>query len=789
MKLSEQWLRQWVDPSLTTEELAEQLTMAGFEVEGVESCAARFDNVIVVRVEQVEAHPDADKLKICQVNSGTGITAVVCGADNVAAGRCFPLALPGATLPGGLEIKETVLKGVKSEGMLCSGAELGLSSDAEQLFELHNSAEPGVDLAEYLGLDDQVIELSLTPNRGDCLSLAGIAREVGVLNGLSVNRPKQSRVEVNSDQQRSVSLEAAEACPRYAGRVISNIDMAERAPDWILERLRRADLRSINIVVDLTNYVMLELGQPMHTFDNDKLQGEILVRFANGGEEMTLLDGQLYSLQENTLLISDDNGPVAMAGIMGGLDTAVSDTSRNLFLESAYFDPESIAGRARAYGLHTDASHRYERGVDFELQEMALERLTALLIEFCGGSAGPVVVAAEPRCIPLRPPVKLDLNTLTRVLGVEIEAQRVKQILQRLELQVAESETGFEVSVPSFRFDIRIEADLIEEIARIYGYNNMPSTAPRASLRMHEHNADNKLPELQQCLLNRGYREVITYSFVEKSLQEKILGEVNAIPLLNPISSDLDVMRYSLLPGLISTLAYNHNRQQDRARLFECGRVFRKDGKLEQELMLAGIISGNIYPKQWDNPYTSSDIYDLKSDIEALVQRGNGADKIKYAAIQHAVLHPGQSTEIFIENQSVGLMGALHPSLLKEFDLPQTAHVFELELSKITAKKILKYTKISKFPTVKRDISLLVDRDIAIDKIISCIESEALELLNNLELFDLYQGEGIDIEKKSLALGLTFQGSSSTLRDEEVESVMLRILAALHSEFGATLRE
>jgi phenylalanyl-tRNA synthetase beta chain len=789
MKLSEQWLRQWVDPALTTDELAEQLTMAGFEVEGIESCAASFKNIIVARVEQVEPHPKADKLKICQVNTGSGLTSIVCGADNVAADKCFPLALPGATLPDGRKIKETVLKGLNSAGMLCSGDELGLSSDAEQLFELDSDAEPGLDLADYLALDDHIIELSLTPNRGDCISLAGIAREVGVLNDLSVNVPEKKTTKVSIEQSRSVSLKAAEACPRYAGRVINGIDITKRAPDWILERLRRADIRSINAVVDLTNYVMLELGQPMHAFDNDKLSGEIVVRLSKEGEELTLLDGQHYQLQENTLLITDDSGPIAMGGIMGGLDTAVSDETRNLFLESAYFDPEAIAGRARAYGLHTDASHRYERGVDFELQEPALERLTELLIEYCGGSAGPLVMAVEPEHIPVRATVTLEMNTLSRVLGVDIEEERVKKILQQLDLGVEDTKTGFEVSVPSFRFDISIEADLIEEVARVYGYNNMPSAAPRVGMQMHGVNGNSSLEELQQCLLTRAYHEVITYSFVDKSLQEKVLGEIDSIPLLNPISSDLGVMRCSLLPGLISTLAYNQNRQQERIRLFECGRVFRTRGKVEQELMIGGIISGNILPKQWDNPYISSDIYDLKSDIEALVQMGTGAVDTEYRPFQHPALHSGQSAQIFIENQPIGIIGALHPLLLKEFGLTQGAYVFELQLSEISAKKPVKFAKISKFPVVKRDISLLVEQKIPVHDIINRIESESIELLSNLELFDLYQGEGIDLGKKSLALGLTFQRSSSTLTEEEVESVMVRILRALNSEFGATLRE
>jgi phenylalanyl-tRNA synthetase beta chain len=678
---------------------------------------------------------------------------------------------------------------VRSAGILCSGAELGLSGDDEQLFELHEDAEAGTDLSEYLGLHDHVIELSLTPNRGDCLSLAGIARELGVLNGLAVKIPEHTQVEIKQEQSRIVRLEAAAACPRYAGRIISAIDISKRAPDWILERLRRADIRSINVVVDLTNYVMLETGQPMHAFDNDKLSGDIVVRFARDNEELTLLDGEQCRVQEQTLLITDDSGAIALAGIMGGLDTAVSDTTQNLFLESAYFDPEVIAGRARTYGLHTDASHRYERGVDFELQEKALERLAELIIRYCGGSAGPVVTVAEPAHLPSRLPVTLDLSTVSRVLGIEIEAARIRQILTQLELGLKETGKGFEVSVPSFRFDIAIEADLIEEIARIYGYNNIPGTPPVAGLSMYGGNDDDKLAALQQCLLNRAYHEVITYSFVDKELQEKVLGETVAIPLLNPISSELGVMRCSLLPGLLGSLAYNHNRQQDRIRLFECGRVFVTTGELQQELMLSGLIFGNILEKQWDKINSSSDIYDIKSDVEALVQAGTGPVELEYRVNQHPALHPGQSAEIFLENQSIGIIGALHPVLLKEFDLTQQAYVFELSLSAISVKKPLKFTKISKFPTVKRDISLLIDAQVPVQKVRKLIESEAFPLLNNLELFDLYQGEGIDIEKKSLALGLTFQASSSTLTEEEVETVMKTILMALNSEFGATLRK
>jgi len=789
MKISEQWLREWVDPPLSTEELGEQLTMAGFEVDAVESCEPTFKNVIVARVEQSSPHPDADRLSICELNTGSETVTVVCGAPDIGIGSCYALAMPGATMPDGSEIALIRLKGINSEGMLCSGDELGLTGDSDRLFEIQKDAEPGTNLADYLGLEDHVFDLSLTPNRGDAFSVAGIAREIGVLNNLSVKQTETKTAEVKTNQTRNVSLHAAAACPRYVGRIISGIDVTKRAPDEILERLRRSDLRSINIVVDLTNYVMLELGQPMHAFDNNKLQGEIVIRMSAAGEALTLLDGQHVHLKENNLLITDEAGPVALAGIMGGLDSAVSDTSHDLFLESAYFTPEAIAGRARGHGLHTDASLRYERGVDFTLQERALERLTLLILKYCGGNAGPLVIAEDTSNIPVRPPVNLELMKISHLLGIEIKADTVKQILEQLGFYLTEKPTGFIVKVPSFRFDIGIEADLIEEVARIYGYDKMPSTPPLANLRMPGDSGDSCLPELQQALMNRGYHEIISYSFVDKTRQEKILGEINPIPLLNPISSDLGVMRASLIPGLLDTLAYNHKRQQERVRLFECGRVFRNDGEIRQDIMIGGIISGNIFLKQWDKEDIPSDIYYIKGDIEALVQLGMGEQDIDYRAFKHHALHLGQSAQIFINNQLIGYAGALHPSLMKEYDLVHPAFIFELDLLSISSKNRLKFTKISKFPTVKRDISLLIDREIPVARVMKCIKSEAKALLTNLELFDLYRGEGIDIEKKSLALGLTFQTSSSTLREEEVEGVMRSILAALYSEFGATLRE
>lgn len=789
MKLSEQWLREWVSHDLSTDELSEQLTMAGFEVDDVVSCQAEFSGVIVGKIEDVKAHPDADRLRICEVNTGGESCSVVCGAENARSGENFAFAPVGAVLPDGTKIKKSKLRGVPSAGMLCSAAELGLSQDTSQLLQLDQEAEAGLDLAKHLILDDNIFELSLTPNRGDCLSLAGIAREVATLNDLPVSRPEFSLIQQDFSDTRQIHLQKSEACPRYAGRIIKGVDMSAKTPDWILERLRRADLRSVNIVVDLTNYVMLELGQPMHAFDNDKLSGDITVRMAAEEEELTLLDGQHCQLNTNTLLICDDKGPVAMAGIMGGLDTAVSADTRDLFLESAYFDPQSIAGRARGYGLHTDASHRYERGVDFKLQESALERLSYFIVTYCGGSAGPIHSVADEDKLPSREAVALKMTTLSRVLGVEFEKQWVVDKLESLGLAVASEGDTFIVEPPSHRFDITIEADLVEEVARLYGYNNMPSAAPVGSLSMHGSSDGSNWAELRVTLLNRGYNEAITYSFVEQSFQDRVLGPQQAIALANPISSDLAVMRCSLLPGLIKSCIYNQNRQQERIRLFEIGKIFTNLRELEQISMIGGIVSGKVNEKQWDRYNTLSDFYDIKSDVEALIAAAAGAQAVEYHSIQHPGLHPGQSSDITLNNQVVGAIGALNPGLARDLGIKQSAFVFEINLELISSKLPVKFTKISKYPAVNRDIALLVNKDISLAEVEFCVKNATSEDLINLELFDVYQGEGIDSKKKSLALGLTFQRSSSTLTEEEVESAMSGVLAALHSKYGATLRE
>jgi phenylalanyl-tRNA synthetase beta chain len=790
MKFSENWLREWVDPPVSTEELAEQLTMAGLEVEAVSSCRPDFDGVVVARVTAITPHPEAPNLKECRVDDGAGkAITVVCGADNVRSGACYALARVGASLPDGRRIQASELRGVVSEGMLCSAAELGLSEEADRLLELGDDADPGQDLAAYLALDDHAIELSLTPNRGDCLTIVGIAREVAVLNGGQLRRRRYRPVSPSVDDAREIKLKAARACPRYAGRVIRDVDISRATPPWIRERLRRSDIRSLNVVVDITNYVMLELGQPMHAFDNDVLQGPIQVRFARPDETLVLLDGEEHRLDDRTLVIADAAGAVAMAGIMGGKNSAVGSNTRHLFLESAWFAPEAILGRARHYGMHTDASHRFERGVDTTLQAEALERATALILSVCGGRPGPVMDVVKQAQIPRVNTLTLRAEEVSRRLGAAVPAAVCWDIVKRLGFGLSGRGASRKVTVPAFRFDIAIEADLIEEIARINGYKTIPSRLPMAAVQMQAGDSGAEAPQqlMAAVLTERGYYEVITFSFVDPVRQQLLMGEGEAAALLNPIASDLSVMRRSLWPGLLQTLAYNLKRQQQRVRIFEQGRVYRVDG---ESPVIAGLIYGNLYSEQWDIENSYCDFYDIKSDVQAVLSRVAGScSEPRFEPARHPALHPGQSAQIIMNNQVVGVAGAVHPRHLRKFDILQPVYVFEMELTLIPSKRTVKYQKLSKYPFVRRDLSVIVAEEVPVADILDHVTITAGEYLHNLELFDLYRGEGIDLGKKSLSLGLIFQRYSSTLIDEEVDSLMALILNSLQEKFGVTLRE
>jgi len=793
MKFSEQWLREWVNPDISTTDLAEQLTMAGLEVDAVEPVAPYFNNIVVGEVLSVEPHPDADRLRVCQVNAGGAAPLnIVCGAANVATGVRVPVAMVGAKLPGGINIKKSKLRGVASEGMLCSAKELGLAESAEGLLIFPADAEPGRDVRDYLLLNDVSLELGLTPNRGDCLSVAGIAREVGVINSLTPRAPEITPVAALIDDQFPVEVSAPEACPRYVARIVRNIDMTAPTPIWMRERLRRSGLRSINAVVDITNYVLLELGQPMHAFDLDKLGGGIRVRMAQAKERLCLLDGQEITLDDSTLVIADHDAPVAMAGIMGGAASAVSDSTRHLLLESAFFTPAAMAGRARRYGLHTDSSHRFERGVDPEMARRAMERATALLMEIAAAKPGPVIEIFSSAHQPQPLDIALRIARMGRVLGIDIPRPQALNILKRLGMEVKDEGDCWQVTPPTFRFDIRIEADLIEEIARIHGYSRLPSRRPSIPAIMRRRSeTEIEVAHIRQRLVERGYQEAITYSFVDPRLQQALDPEHPPLILANPISSDMAAMRTSLWPGLMQALLYNHNRQQERVRLFEIGTRFRRQGQqVREEVVVAGVVMGHPVPEQWAEAERETDFFDVKMDVEALLAMTDRPQDYLFNPTQHAALHPGQSAVITsLSGREAGVMGALHPQVSKNLNINKIPLLFEMVLEEIKGSQLPRFRETSKFPTIRRDLAVIVDDAISSAAVQQEIREAAGALLKQVHLFDVYKGKGIDSGKKSLALGLTLQDSSRTLTDGDVDIVMERVLTRLRDNFGATLRD
>ena len=791
MKFSEQWLREWVNPDISTAELCEQFTMAGLEVDSVEPAAPSFHGIVVGHVLKVSPHPDADKLRVCEVSTGNGTPLqVVCGAPNVKEGLRVPFAQVGAYLPGDMKIKRAKLRGVESEGMLCSAKELGLPDDSSGLMVLSDNAPAGEDLRKLLNLDDQLIEIDLTPNRGDCLGMIGVAREMGVLNRCDVTAPTINNVKAQIKESIDIKIEAPEDCPRYIGRVITGIDNTVSTPDWLRERLRRSGLNSISPVVDVTNYVLMELGQPMHAFDLQKLNKGIKVRHATDKEKITLLDGKEVKLSTGTLIIADHQSPLAIAGIMGGENSGVIENTTSILLESAFFTPDAIAGKARSYGLHTDSSYRFERGVDPEMQQRAIERATALLLDIVGGEAGPVIEVVSKDHLPDRKLVPLRRARITQVLGVTIADDDVSEILTRLGMQVSSDTEGWQVTPPGYRFDIALEVDLIEELGRIYGYSRIETKHPKTP--MHILPVSEKKIDMQRVrsvLVVRGYIEAITYSFVEPKLQKLLMPDVEGVELANPISSDMSVMRTSLWPGLIQAASYNQNRQQPRIRLFESGLVFQqKNNAIVQENRIAGIALGEVIPEQWGEPGRAIDFYDVKADVEALLGLGGTYDYC-FEADSCEALHPGQSARIQVDGKSVGWIGVLHPSLTQAVELTGNPVIFEVSLEAILHANVAKFAEISKFPSIRRDIAIIVDEQITVQKVQECVENSAGKLLNKVVLFDMYQGKGIDSGRKSLALGLTLSDSSRTLMEEDVEAVLGKVVSALNNKLGAVLRE
>ncbi len=789
MKFSEQWLRSWVNPRLDSEELVEAITMAGLEVDEVAPVAGDFSSVVVASVEAVEAHPEADKLSLCKVNAGGETLDVVCGAPNVRSGLKVALAQVGGTLPGGMKVKKAKLRGVESSGMLCSEQELGLSDDSEGIMELVADAPVGEDLRSYLGLEDRILDVDLTPNRSDCLSIRGVARDLGALTQQTFEDLEPEPVPPVHSEIPSIRVDAPQACPRYVGRIIRNVDMTAQAPLWMQERLRRSGIRSIDPVVDVTNYVMLELGQPMHAFDRAHVSGGIVVRMAKEGESLTLLDGQQVNLSPDTLVIADHSKPVAMAGIMGGESSGVSESTRDIVLESAFFDPVTISGKARAHGLHTDSSHRFERGVDWQLQRVATERATALLLEIVGGEPGEVIEVSNTQNLPVLEPIHLREARVAQVLGLTIDRTEIEEILTRLGLRIEKlRKDGWQVQVPSFRFDIALEVDLIEEIGRIHGYNNLPVTQPEGPLVLNAGpEARRPLSRVQDHLVALDYQEAITYSFVDPKLQSRIDPDSESIELANPIASDMAIMRTTLWPGLLQTVLHNQKRQQHRMRLFETGLRFRREnGEIRQEPVISGVVTGPRLPGNWVNDTGQVDFYDVKGDLESLA--GMLGISLAFAPEAHPALHPGQSARVYKDGSPVGWLGALHPGLQKSVELNGATYVFELCLETVLTGYVPHFKEFSKYPEVRRDLAILVGQETAWSDIEHVVRGAAGDTLTGLQVFDVYQGEHVGEGHKSIALSLYWQDPTQTLSDDEVQALFDGVVEALQHKLGARLR-
>lgn len=792
MQISEAWLRTLVNPPVSTEQLVAQLTMAGLEVDSVTPAAAQFQGVVVGEVLTMEAHPDADRLRVCKVAVGDKEPLqIVCGASNVRVGLKIPAALCGAILPGEFKIKRSKLRGVESFGMLCSEKELGLAADANGLMELAANAPVGVDIRDYLNLNDTIIEVDLTPNRADCLSVEGIAREVAVLNQMDWSPCLVEVMPVTYSKSLSVTVSEPDACPRYLGRLIANVNAKAETPLWMQERLRRSGIRSLGAIVDVTNYVLLELGQPLHAFDADKLQGAIQVRCAKTAEKIALLNGQCLDLTTESLVIADERCALALAGIMGGSETAVSDATQTIFLECAFFAPRSLAGKARHYGLHTDSSHRFERGVDPSLQRRAIERATQLIIEIAGGSVGAITEVSHEVALPQRHPVHLRKQRLEKLLGVVIADETVSDIFKRLGMSVVTHADSWQVTPPGCRFDITIEADLVEEVARIYGYNNLPNS--RIAMRSELSQATESRLEINRVadlLVDRGYQEVITYSFVDEDIQKVIAPDDEMIRLSNPISSELSVMRTTLWSGLLKAALHNINRQQVRVRLFESGmRFIQKDGQLCQQKMVAGLILGTLLPEQWDEGLRKVDFFDMKADVEALFAL-TGKTATFLAANHPSALHPGQTAQILSpENELIGWMGMLHPTLEKQLGFDTPVFLFELEQSLLLNKQMPSFRPLSKYPSVRRDLALVVKEEITALELITCINSCHETAIKNTVIFDVYRGKGIEEGCKSVALSLHLQDEQQTLTESEIDAILNRVLGILNQQISARLRD
>ena len=793
MKISVSWLKEWIEkiPS----DLSDRLTMAGLEVEGIELAAPHFTNVVVGEVVELTPHPDADRLRIAQVNVGDEkLLQIVCGAPNVAVGIKVPTALVGATLPGNFKIKDAKLRGVASSGMLCSAKELGVNEDASGLMILDPQAEVGADFRALFDLDDEIVEIDLTPNRGDCLSILGVARDLAAITGELAKGFSVESVPVKSSMVKGVEIEKGADCPKYLGRVISGVNPKASTPLWMEERLRRSGIRPHGILVDITNYILLEVGQPLHAFDYAKVVGDILVRRAKEGEKLTLINGDTVTLKPDILVIADQEKVLAMAGIMGGETSACGDDTTDIFLESAWFNPITIAGKARNYGLHTDSSHRYERGVDFELAKRALEYATSLILQYAGGEAGAITAKVVAEKLPVRDAVKVRYCKINQIIGQKFTSCDIKELIGRIGDIQEVNEDYLVVIPPSYRFDLQIEEDFIEEVVRLNGYDQVPVSFEMLSKVSMPIVAESRvsLNDFKSLLVGRGYHEVIEMSFISPKWQEILDPSKVAIKLKNPLSSDLSVMRTTLLPGVLGAMEHNLKRQQSRLRFFESGRTYNGTlENVEQVLHIAGAVCGTAEPLQWGVKARNVDFYDLKGDVEALLKR-TGRDDFRFVPTEREILHPGQSADIRLSSgEVVGYLGKLHPTVSKALDLNRDVFVFELNYDLLAESMTPKFKELSRFPSSKRDLALVVPGDITTWQLLDVMSAAGKRrYLTNVNLFDIYVPESGQSEAatKNMAFSLTFQNPEESLKDAEVEVIVEEILHDL-TTIGVSLRQ
>jgi len=795
MKFSELWLREWVNPAISSEALSDQITMAGLEVDGIEPVAGAFHGVVVGEVVECGQHPNADKLRVTKVNvGGERLLDIVCGAPNCRQGLKVAVATVGAVLPGDFKIKAAKLRGEPSEGMLCSFSELGISEDHDGIIELPVDAPVGTDIREFLKLDDSTIEISVTPNRADCLGIIGVARDVAVFYQLPLTEPDMSPVAATINDVLPIDVQATEDCPRYLGRVVKGINVKAATPLWMREKLRRCGIRSIDPVVDITNFVLLELGQPMHAFDLNRIQGGIVVRMAQKDEALTLLDGTKTKLNDDTLVIADHEKALAMAGIFGGEHSGVNEETQDVLLECAFFNPLSITGRARRQGLHTDASHRYERGVDPALQHKAMERASALLLDICGGAAGPIIDVTSEKDLPKAAIIQLRREKLDRLIGHHVGDAQVIDILSRLGCQVEKQGDSWTAVAPSWRFDMQIEEDLVEEVARVYGYNNIPDVPVKANLEMTKHREANlSLKRVKNLLVDRGFQEAITYSFVDPKIQSLLHPGEEALILPSPISVEMSAMRLSLWTGLLTSAVYNQNRQQSRVRIFESGLRFVPDIQanlgIRQDVMLSAVITGNKNEEHWDLARQTVDYYDLKGDLEAILELTGKLNDVQFKAEANPALHPGQSAAIYLRGERIGFIGVVHPELERKLDLNGRTVVFELLWNKLADRVLPDAKAISRFPANRRDIAVVVAENVPADDILAECKKVGANQVVGVNLFDVYRGKGVAEGYKSLAISLVLQDTARTLEEEEIAATVAKCVEALKQRFQASLRD